>query len=83
MTTMRGLLAISDSLSAISEIQSWGSERGTFPLNEAELQEAVKAGDLRLGESPFQRAGVNLPVELSVTTSATGPSLRAERPEVG
>jgi len=65
-----------------SAVKSWGAERGTLPLTDSELREAAKAGDVRLGDSPFQRGSASLPLELALNASATGATLRAERPGV-
>ncbi len=63
-------------------VDSWGNDHGRFPLTDAELKEAASAGEVRVGDSPFQRGGVPVQFELALISSAAGPVLHAERPAV-
>ena len=61
-------------------VESWGNDHGKLPLTDAELKEAASAGDVLLGDSPFQRGSQPVQYEFMLIPAATGPALGGQRP---
>ena len=61
-------------------VEAWGTDHGRLPLTDAELKEAASAGDVLLGDSPFQRGGKPVQFELALISGVTAPVLHGDRP---
>ena len=62
--------------------EAWAQTNGKYPVTQQDLSAAIKETNSEASDSPYQRKGEKLKYDYVLTTGATGPALRADRPAV-